>query len=253
MTKKRFLLVWLALVLVACDSGGGGGGDQGDDGGVDGESGSGSNAGRSGSGSGGRGGSGGGGGRGGSGGSDPEIEPDRPEIPEPPDDSCSRVSPEFDGGDCTTSCEYVMCDCPVSRAQFYTCNPELGCLVAVDCRAACKDQQSYSLIPSCASDYRPCTADSDCGDLGFCVTEPGESDGECSDGWTGSRCRDAEDCLDGACIASDTEGTRTCSTGMQGTACNEDAHCSEGQCVLPPTSFVGTCYAGGTVNPCYYD
>src|SRR6185503_21218152 len=79
----------------------------------------------------------------------------RPPIPDTPDDSCARFALEFDGSSCTSSCDSVSCDCNPFPQSFISCNFDLGCLTAVDCRVSC-DADVGDII-DCASDYRPCT------------------------------------------------------------------------------------------------
>src|SRR5690606_40880223 len=122
-----YSLAWPSIFLIGCLScgGGDGGGASGGDGGSGGTAASGGSGGSASTSSGG--GSGGGAGTGG-----------RPAIPPPPlPASCSSLDMSYDGGDCSTACSNVRCECDPFPASYLGCHQELGCLSSVDCEVAC--------------------------------------------------------------------------------------------------------------------
>src|SRR5882724_3737317 len=151
-------------------------------------------------------------------------------IPDAPD-GCAAFQIEYDATLPSDGCPEVGCRCSY---QGPTPTPKNGCVVAVDCSAACAAPDGDAWLV-CA--IEGCAADADCEQPGVCEAQVCKSGGA---GACGSKHCTGSD----VCVAVAADGTRRCVTPSDRSACNADADCVEGHCALPDGSFLGLCTTG---------
>jgi len=160
-------------------------------------------------------------------------------IPDAPD-GCAAFQIEYDATLPSDGCPEVGCRCSY---QGPTPTPKNGCVVAVDCSAACAAPDGDAWLV-CA--IEGCAADANCEQPGVCEAQVCKSGGA---GACGSKHCTGSD----VCVAVAADGTRRCVTPSDRSACNADADCVEGHCALPDGSFLGLCTTGQNQDACFAD
>jgi hypothetical protein len=171
----------------------------------------------------------------------PAPSPPTAEIPYPPD-PCAQYGLQHDDSLPPDACPEVGCDCDGAKLPVPT---GLGCVVAVDCAAACTGSGSFAWV-GCA--ISRCRDDGTCLDQQRCLTPPGWTRGFC--GEPDQHCFEGLECPPNLACVVEHDGRRACVMPGDRSPCNSDEHCPDGNCVLTTDFVVGVCSSGQVGDAC---